>query len=1294
MNVKSKLYFIILIIGMANAYSQNIDRNTTAPISNSYDSNNISLTYIVGQPLSGFVGESSGFNQGLLQRINFNNIYGCTDESSCFFNPLANIDDGSCEYIEEINLGNDIITCDDSIVLDAGFGYDAYLWSNGDTTQTISVEESGAYSVDVFNFNTTASNYSMSFDGVDDKIIIPPFFNASNDFTFSSWVKTNSIANCAGCSNPIINTFPHTILGLGVDPVWWPSENEFALLYGQGCGAGCWINDEYTISSSIPVLSNWTNITVSKSNLQWKVYQNGELIDSFSATQQPSSELASIYLGASSHNGNTTEYLDGYLNNTQIWDISLTQEEIISYMTCPPTGNESGLIGYWKFSEGSGDTVYDISGNGNHGVIYGASYSEDVPDTDCLISSCSISDQIDVTFSPHGCTDSIACNYNLNAICEDGTCQYPENYYDCSGSCLNDSDNNGFCDEFEVSTCTDSFASNFNDEASCTFYNTYPIEDIGFLNYLLENYPDCIVNDSLNLDALGGITNLNLDGLNISSLDGIQYFDDLISLNCDNNNLISIPTLPDGLISLSCSGNQLTEISVLPSSLTSFSCDNNNLSVLPTLPDGLITASCSGNQLTEISVLPSSLTSFSCDNNNLTVLPTLPDGLTILSCSSNQLTEINTLPTGLTSFSCDNNNLIVLPVLPVSLTSLSCSGNQLTEINILPTGLTSLICDGNNLADLPELPDNLTNLSCGGNDLEILVDLPDNLTSINIEDNPIICVGSYPSNLNGDLSDYLPCQYGCMEVSACNFNENALVTDSNCVYSLEFYNCSGVCENDTDGDGYCDQLEVYGCTDVIADNYDSLATENSGCLIDAGCSIETACNYSSYVVNNDLELCVFPPDFYQCVEVISSSDGTISYDFICNNDTDGDGLCDEYEILGCIQTLACNYNPDATQSDNSCVFSEPNYDCQGDCVNDADSDGVCDAFEILGCTDTLYLEFDSNATDDNGFCQTIIITGCTNPIYIEFNEGANVDDESCETIAIEGCTDSLYLEYSQEFNFDNGSCLTLIVEGCMDSLYLEFNPGANLEDQSCQDLIIFGCTDTVSCNFDVEANTNNELCLYPEIYFDCEGICLSDSDSDGVCDELEIYGCYDSTACNYQPLLTELEACEYLTVSLVEEVFFEDNQYFPVLIAYNDGLNSSYTWFEASEEISSSNNDTLFVEQNGDYFVQVYDQDLGCYGSDTIAVKDFNLNTLIKQSISIYPNPTYDKVNIEIPSGYTKIQIELIDLTGTILMSKITESKSITKVALSLAELVPQMCFVRIHMNDLSFTYPLVIQQK
>ena len=33
------------------------------------------------------------------------------------------------------------------------------------------------------------------------------------------------------------------------------------------------------------------------------------------------------------------------------------------------TGNESGLVGYWNFEEGSGTTALDLSGNGNHGNI-------------------------------------------------------------------------------------------------------------------------------------------------------------------------------------------------------------------------------------------------------------------------------------------------------------------------------------------------------------------------------------------------------------------------------------------------------------------------------------------------------------------------------------------------------------------------------------------------------------------------------------------------------------------------------------------------------------------------------------------------------------------------------------------------------------------------------------------------------------------------------------------------------------------------------------------------------------
>ena len=39
--------------------------------------------------------------------------------------------------------------------------------------------------------------------------------------------------------------------------------------------------------------------------------------------------------------------------------------------------NESGLVGYWRFEEGNGTTVEDLSGNGKHGLLTNDSYGDD-----------------------------------------------------------------------------------------------------------------------------------------------------------------------------------------------------------------------------------------------------------------------------------------------------------------------------------------------------------------------------------------------------------------------------------------------------------------------------------------------------------------------------------------------------------------------------------------------------------------------------------------------------------------------------------------------------------------------------------------------------------------------------------------------------------------------------------------------------------------------------------------------------------------------------------------------------
>ena len=62
---------------------------------------------------------------------------------------------------------------------------------------------------------------------------------------------------------------------------------------------------------------------------------------------------------------------------------------------------------------------------------------------------------------------------------------------------------------------------------------------------------------------------------------------------------------------------------------------------------------------------------------------------------------------------------------------------------------------------------------------------------------------------------------GCTNAAACNFNGAANVDDGSCTFPVQYYNCAGECNLDSDGDGVCDQLEVEGCQDDTACNYDA-----------------------------------------------------------------------------------------------------------------------------------------------------------------------------------------------------------------------------------------------------------------------------------------------------------------------------------------------------------------------------------------------------------------------------------------------------------------------------------------
>lgn len=276
--------------------------------------------------------------------------------------------------------------------------------------------------------------------------------------------------------------------------------------------------------------------------------------------------------------------------------------------------------------------------------------------------------------------------------------------------------------------------------------------------------------------------------------------------------------------------------------------------------------------------------------------------------------------------------------------------------------------------------------------------------------------GSNPQAI-GESLVFPDLNFGCTDDEACNYDPTAEVDDGNCEFAEQYYDCDGECLTDSDGDGICDQLEVPGCTDPNADNYDPSATDDDG-----GC-----------------------------------------------------------EFYGCTSADACNYDPTANVNDGSCEFPETYYDCNGECLNDSDGDGVCDELEILGCTDLDAQNYNDEATEEDGSCE---YPGCTNPDAENYDPEANVDDGSC---IAGGCIYPNAANYNPLASFDDGSCS---FEGCMDESASNYCPLALVEDDSCE-YEVYGCTYSEAPNFNPAATADDGSCEMPtgesECPFDVDG---------------------------------------------------------------------------------------------------------------------------------------------------------------------------------------------------------------
>ena len=206
-----------------------------------------------------------------------------------------------------------------------------------------------------------AQSSSLSFNGTSDyvEVVNPnlPLGNSSRTVEF--WVKSNHNST----SDQIIFTYGAFTQSQTFGAYILSQNGHLATFgYGQDFGTPFFLLDNV-----------WHHVAIT--------YNGTEVTVVFDGVSTASLELALITAQSSLRFGANGPFISfvGLLDEFRIWNYVRTQTQIHQNMYANLSGAETGLVGYWRFNEGSGATAYNDVPNGANGTIYGATWSTDVP---------------------------------------------------------------------------------------------------------------------------------------------------------------------------------------------------------------------------------------------------------------------------------------------------------------------------------------------------------------------------------------------------------------------------------------------------------------------------------------------------------------------------------------------------------------------------------------------------------------------------------------------------------------------------------------------------------------------------------------------------------------------------------------------------------------------------------------------------------------------------------------------------------------------------------------------------
>jgi len=146
-------------------------------------------------------------------------------------------------------------------------------------------------------------------------------------------------------------------------------------------GNGSW--HEINSPANSVQLNSWHHVAATYDGASMKIYVDGELaVQSTMAFTIGNAANSNLFVGESP--GFPGRVFNGKIDEVRVWNVVRTQSQIQSTMNTILTSEyystpDSGLAGYWRMDEGTGQTVEDLSFYSNTATL-GASTNPDASD--------------------------------------------------------------------------------------------------------------------------------------------------------------------------------------------------------------------------------------------------------------------------------------------------------------------------------------------------------------------------------------------------------------------------------------------------------------------------------------------------------------------------------------------------------------------------------------------------------------------------------------------------------------------------------------------------------------------------------------------------------------------------------------------------------------------------------------------------------------------------------------------------------------------------------------------------